>query len=677
MTVSPRVDHWIRLLAIGVFVSSTTYMAHRSHIRADITSEGLSRISAQTRELIDSIGTDKPVMITAYVSKEVPQPYVGHRARLLNLLRELEASGNQALTVRIFEPEPYSDKAQEAADNYGIVPQQLLNAEAGRMGAMSVFLGLAFSSGPREEVISFLDRGLSVEYELARALQTVVQNKKRVVGILRTDAHLTGNFDMATRRQQPAWRIVEELEKQYEVRSVNPGAEIAKDVDVLLVPQISSMSQPQLDHVRTYLNAGRPALVVADPMPVFDVRLSPTEPMLPPPGQGGGFGGMGMQQNQAEPKGDYKGLLSSFGVEWSDTRIIYDSENPNPRFSGTPPQMLFLTRSADGSPLTGGDTAVDGLAQVVSIYGGDLRAKPGSELKFQPLLTTGPRSGYHSFDDLVDRGNFLTGLQGPVRPRSRGVVSNEYHVLAARISGELPSSDRGEEEKDEKAEEGKDESETNGEKGDAKSANLIVLADLDMFSDTFFAYHERGGDVDGDGLIDIRFDNVTFLLNCIDILAGDERFIELRRRQPEFRRLERVDEYTKEARREREEKLAAANIEAEAQLKEAQAALDAKIEEIRGRSGIDETTKAIMASQAQQAESRRLQLRQEQINREKEKQIAKIETEHLREVDKVQNGMRLSAILLPPIPAIFMGLYIYARKRRRESSTIPSSRKRG
>jgi ABC-2 type transport system permease protein len=105
---------------------------------------------------------------------------------------------------------------------------------------MQVFLGVAFVSGPHEEVIPFLDRGLSPEYEIVRALRTVTQEKKKVVGVLRTDATIMGNFDLQARRQQPAWRVIAELRKQYEVRSLNPGAEIPADVDVLLVPQLSS-----------------------------------------------------------------------------------------------------------------------------------------------------------------------------------------------------------------------------------------------------------------------------------------------------------------------------------------------------------------------------------------------------------------------------------------------------
>ena len=92
---------------------------------------------------------------------------------------------------------------------------------------------------------------------------------------------------------------------------------------------------------------------------------------------------------------------------------------------------------------------------------------------------------------------------------------------------------------------------------------------------------------------------------------------------------------------------------------------------------IDERTKAIMAKSAQEAESRRFSVRKQQIEREKKKETDKIETEHLRAVDEVQNSIRLAAILLPPLPALLMGLFIFARRRKRESATIPASRQRG
>mgnify|MGYP002137085842 CR=1 FL=1 len=281
----PRIHRLIRFSALFVTAVSLGYAAQRSNLRADITEEGLSQITKPTQELIASISPERPVVIHAYVSKEVPREYVAVRSQLLSILREMQARGGAGLTVRIVEPEPYSPEAQEAVDNYGISPQPVTSREAGRVQQMQLFLGVAFVSGPHEEVVPFLDRGLSPEYEIVRALRTVTQEKKKVVGVLRTDATIMGNFDLQARRQQPAWRVIAELKKQYEVRSLNPGAEIPEDIDVLLVPQLSSTTTPQLEFIKKYIDAGRPALLTVDPMPLFDMSLSPSEPMKPPPGQ--------------------------------------------------------------------------------------------------------------------------------------------------------------------------------------------------------------------------------------------------------------------------------------------------------------------------------------------------------------------------------------------------------
>ena len=42
----------------------------------------------------------------------------------------------------------------------------------------------------------------------------------------------------------------------------------------------------------------------------------------------------------------------------------------------------------------------------------------------------------------------------------------------------------------------------------------ILVGDLDIVSETFFQLRRQG-------VGDFNFDNVTFALNCIDVLAGD------------------------------------------------------------------------------------------------------------------------------------------------------------
>jgi ABC-2 type transport system permease protein len=647
MSLTARHHQLIRFGAILVTAASVTYMANRAPMHADLTAEGLSQITPGTREVIRNIGADRPVTVHAFVSKDVPREYVTVRSRLLNILREMEAQGGEGLQVRIVEPELHSPEAEEAMDAFGIMPRPLADRRGGRMQQMDVFMGLAFVSGPREEVVTFVDRGLSPEYEVARALRVVTQEKKKVVGVLRTDATIMGNFDLQSRSQQPAWRIVDELRKQYEVRSLAPKVPVPDDVDVLLVPQLPSLEQDELDVVRTYVDAGRPALLTVDPFPMFDPRLSPTEPKLPPPGQGGMMGG-------APPpgqKGDYRGFLREIGVEWDDSKVVFDTYNPNPIFDQAPEQIVFFSERPDGTkPFENADPAVDGLEQVVLLYPGALQPAPGYQDKFVPLLVSGKTAGFNEFDDLVQK-HPLFGIQGPIPPQQRSPIVGQNVVLAARIAREGAAGE------------------------DAPPPrNVAVIADLDLFGNLFFVMRERGGDVDGDGLVDVRFDNVAFLLNMVDSLAGDDRFIELRKRKAAFRRLSTVDELTKEARAERQKAFEQANQKAEEELEEAKRSLEAAVANVRERQELDDTTKAIMLRSAEEAENRRLQQRTEAIEREKAKSVAKIERKHQQAVSEVQNRIRLLSVLLPPIPALLLGGFIFARKRRRERELIPRSR---
>ncbi len=667
--MSRRNHQLARFFSLAIAGVSISYMASRANVNADVTEEGLSQITPDTLGVIEGIGVERPVTVHAFISKEVPREYVTTRTRLLNILRTMEAEGGPGLTVRIVEPEAFSLEAEDAMENFGIVPRQLADRSGGRVEGMEVFMGLAFVSGPREEVVPFVDRGLSVEYEVARALRVVTQEKKRVVGVLRTDATIMGNFDLQARRQQPAWQIIAELKKQYEVRSLNPKSPIPEDVDVLLVPQLASCAQDELATVKAYVDAGRPALITVDPMPLFDVRLSPAEDKLPPPGQQNNmFGGGGPQ---AEPKGDVLAFLQDVGVELvskvpppeldpagkNTPVVVYDRTNPNPVFDNVPPQIVFAHR-ADGSGVTefeGVDPVVDGLSQVVLMYAGELKPAPGYQDKFTPLLTTTQSSGVNEFYEMVQK-HPLFGISGPTPPRALGETTPQTHVLAARIRGGAKPADE------------------NGEEAVA-DRNLIVLGDLDLFGDLFFQMNARGGDVDGDGLDDVRFDNVPFLLNLVDSLAGDDRFLELRRRRQTFRRLTKLDEETKDAQDKRQGSIDAANKAADAELEEAKTALQGAVDAIKERTDLDDNTKAVLLKSAEETENRRLAAKTEKIEREKQRAVAKTETEHRRSVDEIQNRIRIWSLLLPPIPALLMGIFIFMRKRMRERDNIPAARR--
>jgi hypothetical protein len=115
-----------------------------------------------------------------------------------------------------------------------------------------IFLAAAFTCGLEKVVVPFFDYGIPVEYELIRSICTVAKKERKTVGIVRTDAQLFGGFTFAGGRPQdiPKQEIVRELEKQYDVKEIDPTNPIEKDTfDVMLVVQPSSLSPEQLDNV--------------------------------------------------------------------------------------------------------------------------------------------------------------------------------------------------------------------------------------------------------------------------------------------------------------------------------------------------------------------------------------------------------------------------------------------
>ena len=54
---------------------------------------------------------------------------------------------------------------------------------------------------------------------------------------------------------------------------------------------------------------------------------------------------------------------------------------------------------------------------------------------------------------------------------------------------------------------------------------MVLVADIDMLHQLFFRLREQG-DMPQAGVF-FDFDNVSFVLNTLDSLAGDDRFLDL------------------------------------------------------------------------------------------------------------------------------------------------------
>lgn len=626
-----------RVLSTVLTLSSLNYLASHATLRADLTSEKLFTLSDATSDLLDGLEKKRPVTIQVFVSPQVPRAYVPVRQQLLGLLRQYDQLGGSLIDVRIVDVEPSSEEAEQA-ETLGIQPVVVRNDRDGRQTMEKVYLGARISTSFDAVTVPFFGADVTIEYELTRSIRTVTNEKRLKIGILKTDAPLFGG-------RQGDWKIINELRQSYDVEEVSPDMPIDDDAyDVLIAVLPSSLTDPQMDNFVRYVTTGEPVLIFADPYPL---TMPASAPRMTKPRPQGGM--MGMQMPPPTPKADAgkaTRLINALDIAWNHEEVVWDSFNPHPVFGEIPSEYVFISPdSGTGSAFDLDNKITSGLQEIMVAYAGTIRPRAGSKVKFEPLLKTGPNSGLLGWNDFIfeDPMRFMM-MGGPPRPISdpNRVDDKHAHIVAARITSDEPG----------------------------RKLNVVFATDVDMISDWFFEL--RNQTAQRDELP--TFDNVTFILNAVDVLAGETKFIALRNRRSNTHTLKAVEARTAQFIKERTKTRAKATQDAKDQLKKAKKNLEEESDRIRENDDLDERGKDRELRIFAAAEVRRLAVAKANIDNAKERAIEKSKRTAERQVRDTEAWFMTVAILIPPLPAIFLGLVVLLMKLANERRNISTDR---
>jgi len=209
----------VRAVAVAVAVLGVSYL-FRNHdiVRADVSSERLSSLSPDSIRLVKDLeksDNKQPIEIHAYLSdaSETPESYIATRLNLISTLREFEALGSKKLIVKIHNVQRFDDETDRAEHEYGIKPERVPTQVRGSKTQKEVMMGLAFRCGLEKVVVPFVGKSLPVEYEIARSLANVSEQKRKKLGLVTTDVRL-GSLEGAA-------SPLDELKKQYEVVDID------------------------------------------------------------------------------------------------------------------------------------------------------------------------------------------------------------------------------------------------------------------------------------------------------------------------------------------------------------------------------------------------------------------------------------------------------------------------
>jgi ABC-2 type transport system permease protein len=652
VAVVPMTLHYAaRCLCLAAIALGLNALAHRYDTRLDVSSGRLSSLSPRTRALLRELNDARPVFIDAYISPQVPEQYVQTRLNVLNALREMDAIAGDAVAVRVHDTEPFSESAAEAESQFGIPPRQVVSSTRGSIAAEQIFLGVAFMSGLDKVVVPFIERGTPVEYELIRSIATVSQLKRKRIGVLTTDAKLFGDFDFQTMGRIPQQEIINELQRQYEVVQVNPASPITDRYDVLLAVQPSSLTEPQMLNLIEAVKRGQPTAIFEDPFPYLDPNVPGTAQPRRPPGNN-----PFMQRQMPEPKGDVTPLWDLLQVNFPGTEIVWDTYNPFPRFGNMEREFVFIgAASGAHEPFNQASRVSSGLQLLAMLFPARIEPRGGSTLTFTHLLGTTEQSGTVMADDMLIRDFFSTRLN-PMRRHYRKPPGTTY-TLGARITGALPAPPA---------------SPGDGTAVDAPgSIDLTLIGDIDVLYSQFFSLRPSSDPTEE---TTIALDNVTFVLNVLDDLAGDDRFIDIRKRRAAHRTLTHVEEKTESARAQADEQRRLFMDEFNTRKSEAESQLKKKIEEVRAREGVDPQQMILEVATAQQVEQNRLDAAVKRLERQRDQEIEKIERDLALRVREVQDTYKLAAVAVPPIPPLILAVGMFFRKRKLEHIGVSRAR---
>ncbi len=636
----------VALISVNVLVVK---LSEAFPLNLDLTTEKLFTLSRSTRELIGKISSERPVMIQAFISADVPREQVAIQKRLKGLLRQYDREGGSRLDVRFVDVTPFTPEAEEAR-LLGVQGFQVPTDEDGRRGVQEVFMGVVVSSPVDEVVVPIFEAGTSIEYELTRSIRTVANEKRLTVGMLTTDAKVAGGFDMSSFRQLPEWRIQTELKKQYKVEQVPADSPIdEKKYDVLVAVMPSSLSPSQLPNLVDYVRKGRPTLVFDDPLPVFD-GAGTQAPRMPKPRPGGG-GMMGQfNQQPPEPKaeeGKLTSLLKVLEIAWDNGEVIFDNSGKSlhPEFGDMiQPELVFVsTKSKNKSAIHPTSPVTSGLQEILTFFPGNIRQRQGSDLKFEALLRSSPKSGVHAWEDITRQsGNPFGGGGMEINNNPRRQLTDEAFTLAAHITGK----------------------EFKGHKG----LNVIFVSDADLISNQLFNLETS------QQLPNLRIDNVKFVLNCVDVLAGETSYIDLRKRRAQLRTLTALQEVSDDLRNAQTEERGKADAEAKEQLSKAQERLTKLVEEIEKDTTLMPQQKTSKLSIARETEQRKLDVMRINIDRDRAKKVEGIEAKTKQQIRAKEDWIRWWCILLPPIPAIVLGVIVLSSRINAEYRNVEADR---
>jgi ABC-type uncharacterized transport system involved in gliding motility auxiliary subunit len=620
----------VGVAAVLVIIVAINLLAGFLKFRSDLTENKLYTLSDGTKKILDKLDTD--VAVRFYFSKDnasVPVPLRTYAQEVQDLLDEYQQYSHGKVKVIKLDPKPDSD-AEDSANLDGI------EGQAVDLSADKVFLGIAVSCLDAKTTIPYLspDRANLLEYDLSRAISSVANPKKAVIGVM-SALPVTGREAspmMMQQRQQPSqpWIFLNELKENYVVRDIPLTAvKIDDDVSVLVVVHPQGIADAAQFAIDQFLLRGGRMVALLDPYSFVQVQTA------------GQYGGAASYDSTLSK------LLPAWGFDFSTTKLIADpvfaTQIQRDNDVESDPTILSITSEGINKE----DALGAAVSDLLMPFAGAFIGKPVEGLKEDVLVKSSTQAG------LVDTAVLQAGADA-VRKELKS--ANTAYPIAIRLSGKFKTAfPEGKPENRSAAEPSPSPAASPASKEgvlkEAKSEGVVILV-----GDSDFAYDAIAGraqQVLAQTVFVPSNGNLNFIQSSVEQLAGDSDLIGIRSRSSGNRPFVVVNKMEAAAQQKYQSKI----DELEDNLNQARQKLAA----LQTSTQSDQKT---LFSPEQQAEIKKFQENEATVNKEL-KQVRK----NLRqEIDSLQSTVKLVDIAAMPVIVTLVGLTLALVKRRRRAA---------
>jgi ABC-type uncharacterized transport system involved in gliding motility auxiliary subunit len=626
----------VGVIAVLIILVAVNVLGGFLKFRSDLTENKLYTLSGGTKKILDKL--DTPVLVRFYFSKDnasVPVPLRTYAQEVEDLLDEYQQFSHGKVKVIKLDPKPDSD-AEDSANLDGIEGQ---DTDLGD----KIYFGIAVSCLDAKTTIPFLspDRETLLEYDLSRAISSVANPKKAVIGVM-SALPVTGSetppMMMMQERQEPTppWIFLTELKENYTVRDIPLTADkIDDDVSLLLVIQPQGITEQAQFAIDQFLLRGGKIVALLDPYSFVEAQMSG------PYGSAAGF-------NSTLSK-----LLPAWGIDFSQDKLIVDPTFATQiqRQNDVESDPTILSINTDG--INKQDVLGAAINDLLMPFVGAFSGKPAEGLKEDILVHSTKHAG------LVDAALLQAG---PDAVHKAFKSTNTEYPIAIRLSGKFktafpngkpaeknPAQPSPTPTPDPKA--SPSPSPSGPALKESKSEGVVILV-----GDADFAYDSIAGraqQVLGQNVFIPSNGNLNFIQSCVEQLAGDSDLIGIRSRTSGSRPFVVVNKMQ-----------AAAEERYQSKIDELEDNLNQTRQKLAALQNSKQTDQKTLISPEQQAEIKKFQESEATINKEL-KQVRKSLRE---EIDSLQNTVKWIDIVGMPIVVTLIGLTLAIVKRRRRAA---------